>query len=72
MEAEVKQTYEVRATRAGKCWMLTVPEVPGAASRVCSLRDAEEYAREALAFVLDVDAGSFDVAVQPDLPATSL
>ena len=61
--------YMVKATRAGRWWGLTVPDVPGAVSQVRTLAQADEYAREAIAFVLDVGSESFDLDVVPDLPA---
>lgn len=69
MVAQVKPTYTVRAQRDGRWWVLTTPDVPGAVSQVHGLSQADAYIRESIAFVLGVDAGSFDVSVVPDLPA---
>lgn len=68
MVAEMKPTYTVRAQRRERWWILVTPEVPGALSQVRSLVQAEEYIREAIAFILHVEPGSFNVNVVPDLP----
>lgn len=60
-------TYTVRAERHAPWWLLTVPEVPGVVSQVRSLAQAEEYAREAVAFVLDVSPDSFDLELVPEV-----
>jgi predicted RNase H-like HicB family nuclease len=65
--AQVK-TYTVHAVRSEGWWGLTVPEVPGAISQVRSLASAEEYVREAIAFVAGVVPDSFTVQVVPQLP----
>lgn len=62
------KTYTVHAQRVDGWWGLTVPEVPGAVSQVRSLASAEEYVREAIAFVAGVDPDSFTVQVVPQLP----
>ncbi len=62
-----RPTHTVRAERVGRWWALTVPEVPGAVTQVRSLSQAEEYAREAIAFVLDVPPESFDLSIDPAL-----
>ena len=59
--------YVVKAVRDENWWLLTAPEVPGVVSQVKRLNQAEEYAREAIAFVLDVPADSFDVLVEPEI-----
>ncbi len=58
-----RATYTVRAERSGDWWALVVPELPGAFSQVRDLKDAERNAREAVALMLDVDPGSFDLSV---------
>src|SRR5512142_1771009 len=63
-------TYTVPAVRNEGWWVLTVPEVPGAVSQVRSLASAEEYVREAIAFVAGLDPDSFAVEVLPQLPAS--
>jgi DNA-directed RNA polymerase specialized sigma24 family protein len=67
MVAEVTM-YTVRAERRDDWWLLTVPAAPGAFSQVRRLSEAEEHAREAISFVLDVAPDSFDVDVVPHLP----
>jgi predicted RNase H-like HicB family nuclease len=69
MVAQVK-TYTVHAVRSQGWWGLTVPEVPGVVSQVRSLARAEEYVREAIAFVAGVAADNFAVDVVPQLPGT--
>jgi predicted RNase H-like HicB family nuclease len=63
------KTYAVQAVRSEGWWGLTVPAVPGAVSQVRSLASAEEYVREAIAFVAGVAPDSFAVDVIPQLPA---
>lgn len=62
--------YTVHAVRNQGWWGLTVPELPGAVSQVRSLASAQEYVREAIAFVAGVDPDSFVVDVVPQLPGT--
>lgn len=70
MVAEVtRPMYTIRAARSEGWWILTAPQVPGVVSQVRSLAHAEEYAREAISFVLDVPENSFDVTIDPVLPA---
>lgn len=64
------KTYTVHAVRSEGWWGLTVPEVPGAVSQVRSLASAEEYVREAIAFVAGVAPDSFAVQVVPQLPGS--
>jgi DNA-directed RNA polymerase specialized sigma24 family protein len=64
---EAVKTYTVKATRSGGWWVLTVPEVPRAVSQVRRLSQAEEYAREAIAFVLGVAPDDFALHVEADL-----
>lgn len=64
----MKPTYEVLATRYEQWWGLTVPDVAGAVSQVRRLTQADEYAREAVAFVLGVDPDSFEVTLRVELP----
>jgi predicted RNase H-like HicB family nuclease len=67
MVAQVK-IYTVHAERAEGWWGLTVPEVPGAVSQVRSLAHAEDYVREAIAFVTGLAADTFGVDIIPQLP----
>ena len=68
MVAQVSRVYEVHAERHDRWWLLTVPEVPGAVSQVRNLAQAEEYAREAVAYVLGAEPDSFRLTVMPVLP----
>ncbi len=63
------KTYTVHAVRVDGWWGLTVPQAPGAVSQVRSLAQAEEYVREAIAFVAGADPDSFAVTIVPQLPA---
>lgn len=63
-----RRSYTVKAQRVGRWWGLTVPGVPGVVSQVRNLQQAEEYAREAIAFVVGVAEPSFDVVIVPVLP----
>jgi predicted RNase H-like HicB family nuclease len=69
VEAMTRLMMTVKAERVGDWWLLTCADAPGAVSQVRRLADAEEHAREAIAFVLDVSEDSFEVAVVPELPA---
>jgi len=60
-EMSKRPRYEVHAERVGRQWGLTVAGVPGAVSLVRNLAGVERHAREAIAFVLDIPAESFDV-----------
>lgn len=62
-----RETYRVKATRAGGWWDLEVPAVSGAHSQCRRLDQAEGMAREAIALFLDVPEDSFDVEVQASL-----
>ena len=64
-----KPAYRVDAERRDQWWTLTSPDAPGAVSQVRKLSQAEEHAREAIAFVLGVSADTFDVHVVPKLDA---
>lgn len=61
--------YTVRARRIGGWWALDVERVPGVHTQVRRIDQAEEMAREAIAGVLDIGAGSFEVVVAPEMPA---
>lgn len=64
-----RRTYVVRAIREGDWWSLIADvgrrEV---ASQSRRLATAEPMIREAIALALDIDEGSFDVEVLPELP----
>lgn len=63
MVAVMQQRYAAHAERSGKWWVLTVPDLPGAVSQVRSPRQAEEYLREAIAFIASVPADSFELSI---------
>lgn len=67
--ATVKR-YTVRARRIGGWWALDVDGTPGVHSQVRRIDQAEEMAREAIAGVLDIAPGSFEVVVAPEMPAS--
>jgi hypothetical protein len=58
--------YRVAATRDGAWWSLVAHDVEGreVASQSRRLDEAESVMREAIALVLDVDAGTFAVDVE--------
>lgn len=60
-----RKAYTVTAERgAGQWWVLECAEL-GAVSQVRRLSDAEEEMREALAYLADAPADSFDIDVRP-------
>jgi DNA-directed RNA polymerase specialized sigma24 family protein len=67
-------TYRVTATREGGWWSLVAHDVGGreVASQSRRLDRADVAIRAALALVLDVEAGSFEVSVEPDLDSIVL
>ena len=65
--ATVKR-YTVRARRIGGWWALDVDGSPGVHTQVRRIDQAEEMAREAIAGVLDISPGSFEVVVAPEMP----
>lgn len=62
-----RPTYITRAERDGDWWMITIDNVPGAFSQTRRLDQIEEWARDAIALVLDVDPDSFDLEIEPRL-----
>jgi hypothetical protein len=62
------KTYDVKVTRDGEFWFLTIPEVDGYTQARAS-DEIEPMARDYIATKLDVDAGSFKVSI--DLPGGS-
>jgi DNA-directed RNA polymerase specialized sigma24 family protein len=62
-------TYRVTATREGGWWSLVAHDVGGreVASQSRRLDRADVAIRAAIALVLDVEAGSFEVRIEPDL-----
>lgn len=61
--------YTVRARRVGGWWALDVDGVPGVHTQVRRIDQAEEMAREAIAGVLNIGPGAFEVVVAPEMPA---
>lgn len=62
-------TYRVRARRGTSgWWAIDSPDVAGAISQTRRIDQVEAMARDAIALLLDVDPGSFDVAVDLELP----
>lgn len=59
--------YTVNATRSGRWWALSSPQVPGALSQVARLDQVEDF-REAIAFVAGVPIESVELDVVPVLP----
>ncbi len=67
--ASVK-SYTVRARRSGRWWALDAEGLRGVHTQVRRIDQAEGMARDAIAGVLDVAPGSFEVVVVPEVPAT--
>ncbi|MGW5240691.1 type II toxin-antitoxin system HicB family antitoxin [Monashia sp. NPDC004114] len=63
-----RPVHEVHAVKHEQWWLVTSPDAPGAVSQVRSVSHAEEHAREAIAFVLDVPEDSFDITLVIELP----
>jgi predicted RNase H-like HicB family nuclease len=63
-----RPTYHAVTRRSGDWWAIEVPDLPGVFSQARRLDKVEGMARDAIAGVLDVDPGSFDVTVETDLP----
>jgi hypothetical protein len=61
-------TYHVEATRQGRWWALQCLELPSAFSQVTRLDKAAETIREAIAFVAQVAADSFEIEIIPKVP----
>lgn len=62
-----RRTYTVVAERADGWWAIRVPDVRGAHSQARRLEQLPEMARDAIAAVLDVDANSFELRLEPQL-----
>src|SRR6266542_6872856 len=61
-------TYTAVAERSGAWWAVRVREEPGVFTQARRLDQVEAMVRDALAGLLDIDAGSFDVRVVESLP----
>lgn len=62
-----RRVYVAQATRSGDWWAIAVPDVPGVHSQARRLDQVGPMAREAIALILDVPEGSFDVQVRAEL-----
>jgi len=61
--------YTVHARRVGNWWALDVDSTPGVHTQVRRIDLAEEMARDAIAGVLEVARDSFEIVVEPEVPA---
>jgi len=61
-----RKTYQVRATREQRFWLVSVPELD-IVTQARSLDRAEATVRDLIAVWLDVPAEAFDVDVEPQL-----
>lgn len=57
-------TYEVTATRDGRCWMILIPAIDGL-TRAHHLDTAEEMARSLITATADVPPDSFTMTIRP-------
>lgn len=62
-------TYTARATRTGDWWAIDIPELDGVYTQARRLDQVEAMARDAIAIVLEVDPDSFEMTIEPVLPA---
>ena len=69
MVGDVRPTYTAVAQRADQLWAIRVAELPGVFSQARRLDRVEAMARDAIALLLDVPPGSFDVRVKEVLNA---
>ena len=60
-------TYEVRASRDGKFWLVEVPAIERF-TQARNVPEIEVMARDLIAIMEDVDPDSFDISVDIDLP----
>lgn len=67
-------TFQVTATREDGWWSLVAHDVGGreVASQSRRLDQADGVIREAIALVLDVEPGTFEVTVAPDIASVEL
>jgi predicted RNase H-like HicB family nuclease len=63
-----RRSYVVACRRCGDWWAVTVPDVPGVFTQARRLEQVTTFAREAVALMLDVDPGSFDLDLRPEVP----
>ncbi len=64
-----RPTYRVLTRRSGAWWAIQVPEVDGVFSQARRLDQVETMARDAIALMLEVPEGSFDLEVVVSPPA---
>jgi predicted RNase H-like HicB family nuclease len=62
-------TYTARAIRSGDWWAIEIDEIDGVHTQARRLDQVEAMARDAIALMLDVAPGSFDIDVRPELRA---
>jgi predicted RNase H-like HicB family nuclease len=63
-----RRTYTATAVRSGRWWAIDVTDVAGCHTQARTVADIEPMARDAVAMLLDVAPGSFDVKVDLRLP----
>jgi predicted RNase H-like HicB family nuclease len=68
VEEMTRPTFTATAVKHDDWWMVTSTDAPGAVSQVRTLGQAQEHAREAIAFVLGIPEDSFDLTVEAELP----
>ena len=65
----MKPTYTAVCERAERWWAIRIEELPGVFTQVRRLDQAEAMARDAVAQMLGVPGTTFEVDVQPVVPA---
>lgn len=63
-----RPTYRALCRRSGGWWAVSIPELRGVHTQARRLDQVDEMARDAIALFLELDPGSFDVLVVPELP----
>jgi predicted RNase H-like HicB family nuclease len=61
-------SYTAVCRRAGSWWAVSVPEFKGVHTQARRLDQVAAMTRDAIALMLDVDPGSVEVTVRPELP----
>ncbi len=61
------KTYQAKATREGKWWAVEIPEL-GQFTQGRNVVEADAMARDLIALYEDIPAGSFDVAMEYEIP----
>ena len=62
------RTYRAVCRRVGDWWAIRVPELKGVHSQARRLTQVPVMAREAIALMLDIDAATIHIDVEPELP----